>query len=72
MNILFFSLCRFGLGCPFWVLDVVVFDLEMLNLGLSITHPNLPNLLDSCNVSIDGRSLLMETDKICSVFGLAV
>ena len=67
----FFSLCRFGLGCPFWVLDVVVFDLDMLNLGLSITHPNWPNQLNLCNVSIDSESLVMETNKISLVFGLA-
>ena len=71
VNILFFSLRRFSLGCPFWVLDVVVFDLEMLNLGLSITHPNWPNQLNLCNVSIDSESLVMETNKISSVFGLA-
>ena len=71
VNILVFSLCRFGLGCPFWVLDVVVFDLDMLNLGLSITHPNWPNQLNLCNVSIDSESLVMETNKISSVFGLA-
>ena len=71
VNILVFSLCRFGLGCPVWVLDVVVFDLDMLNLGLSITHPNWPNQLNLCNVSIDSQSLVMETNKISSVFGLA-
>lgn len=75
VNILFFSLCRFDLGCPFWVLDVVVFDLEILNLGLSTIHPNWPNLLGPSSVSIDSESLVTKTtktNKIGSVFGLAV